>query len=200
MLCPSRRQPPSLCNNDNNRSFTGITTYDIPGATSDYDAVGGSDDGTSYHEGMLRWAGDSLKVIDATNLVYSYTSSTSFATATDGLSNTMLIGEKHVIPAWLGDGNNGDGAVYNDDSSRWMARICGVQTNVTPNINWPLAQGPTDTSPPIPQFKFGSWHTAVCNFVFGDGSVHAISVSIDTVTLGKLALPSDGQVIPGNAF
>ena len=65
---------------------------------------------------------------------------------------------------------------------------------------WPLAQGPTYTAQPFPQLRLGSWHTGVCNFVFGDGSVHAISNSTNIVTLTWLARPDDGQVVPGNAF
>src|SRR4051794_22046904 len=67
-LCPSRRQAPQLSKNGNFRSsFLGgpQTAYDIPGSVSDYAAVGGSDIGTLHQQGMMRWAGDTVKVTDA---------------------------------------------------------------------------------------------------------------------------------------
>jgi prepilin-type N-terminal cleavage/methylation domain-containing protein len=201
LLCPSRRQAPQYSSNWNTRNFgRAITVYDIPGACSDYAAVGGGDSGDFHREGLLRWAGDSAKLIDTATLTYTYTSSTSFATATDGLSNTLMLGEKHVIPAWFGNGFNGDGPIYNDGLQTFFARIAGLQTNTTPNVAWPLAQGPADTAAPSPTWRFGSWHPGVCQFVFGDGSVHALANNTNVVTLTWLARPDDGQVIPGNVF
>ncbi len=56
----------------------------------------------------------------------------------------------------------------------------------------PLAFSPDDTA----TNQFGSYHPGVCQFVFGDGSVHAIPNSIDTTTLGYLCNISDGQPVP----
>jgi len=201
-LCPSRRTAPALSINGNNRTFTGITTYDIPGAVSDYAACGGADNGALHLEGLMRWAGGSLTVVDSTTLQYKYSSTTSFATASDGLSNTLLIGEKHVIPAWFGhsEGNMNDGSAFNDDGY-YNLRIVGLQIQtssgapVSPPVPWPLAQGPTDVSEPAPYARFGSWHAGVCQFVFGDGSVHALSNSTNINTLTWLARPDDGQVV-----
>jgi prepilin-type N-terminal cleavage/methylation domain-containing protein len=199
-LCPSRRQPPQLTNDYLNRDYGSLGgNYSIPSAVADYAAVGGGDIGTFHQQGLMRWAGDGWSTIDA-NLTMSWSSKTSFATATDGLSNTLMIGEKHITPAWFGQGGYGDASIYNDDSAIWHTRIVGLQTNVSPNVAWPLAQGPTDTAPPNAHWRFGSWHPGVCQFVFGDGSVHALSNSTNPVTLTWLARPDDGQVIPGNAF
>jgi hypothetical protein len=43
---------------------------------------------------------------------------------------------------------------------------------------------------------FGSYHPGICQFVFDDGSVHALVGSIDPVTLRLLANRSDGEVVP----
>ena len=59
-----------------------------------------------------------------------------------------------------------------------------------------LARSPTQTTGGI----FGSYHPGVCNFVLGDGSVRAISVTIDTTTLGRLADRADGLTIDNSAF
>jgi hypothetical protein len=42
--------------------------------------------------------------------------------------------------------------------------------------------------------RFGSWHAGVCNFLIGDGSVHALSV-----TIAKLPYHYWGYVDDGNA-
>src|SRR5262249_50744281 len=85
-FCPSRRQAPQVSVDGNYRAVSRITTYDIPGACSDYAAVGGGDSGEFHTEGLLRWAGGTVKYTDVQNRVWTYNSITSFATATDGLS------------------------------------------------------------------------------------------------------------------
>jgi hypothetical protein len=211
-LCPSRRSPPSYSINGNSRSFTGVggqpitTNPDpgIPGACGDYAGCGGSDDGTLYHEGLLRWAGSTWTYTNPATLAIQFTSTTSFATATDGLSNTIIIGEKHVLPGTFGDSTQGDGCIYSDDAPGFH-RIVGLQTKtsagapVNPPQPWPLAQGPNDNG--VRAFrKFGSWHPGITQFVFGDGSVHAISLNADLQAMTWLARPDDGQTIVGLAY
>ncbi len=53
---------------------------------------------------------------------------------------------------------------------------------------------PTDDGPM--SLGFGSYHPGTCPFVYCDGSVRALRVSINPVTLGLLACRNDGQVIP----
>jgi hypothetical protein len=43
---------------------------------------------------------------------------------------------------------------------------------------------------------FGSYHPAVCQFVFGDGAVRALAVTIDPTALSLLANIADGQPTP----
>jgi hypothetical protein len=56
---------------------------------------------------------------------------------------------------------------------------------------YPLAVSPTDWG-----WKFGGYHTGICQFVFIDGHAEAISLGIDQTTLGLLADRADGKVIP----
>jgi hypothetical protein len=51
----------------------------------------------------------------------------------------------------------------------------------------------TDTS--YPQYAFGSAHATVCQFVFCDGSVHAMSYDTDPRLHGRLANTCHGETV-----
>lgn len=142
--------------------------------------------------------------IDAAGKISSFTS---IAAITDGTSNTLLAGEKHVPAGMFGRLKVGDGSIYLGVWTTYSGRVAGIAH--------PLAQGPNDVTPardePRPPGstgtwrpgtdapyakKFGSWHPGVCQFVFADGSVKAIKNSIPETTLAMLAARNDGQVIP----
>jgi prepilin-type N-terminal cleavage/methylation domain-containing protein len=102
---------------------------------------------------------------------------------TDGTSNTFMVGEKHVQNTMLGKWQQ-DGCIYNSQNWDVNGRKAGTA--------FPLALGPTDTY----LGQFGSWHSAVCQFGFADGSVRSLRTSIPGSTLALLADKNDGQVIP----
>jgi hypothetical protein len=99
----------------------------------------------------------------------------------DGLSNTLLAGEKHVPIDQFGHGG-WDCSIYNG------ASICAVRAA---GQFFPLAQSVRD-----PGWKFGSYHANLCQFTFGDGSVRRLFTNIDPIVLGYLANIDDGQLIP----
>ncbi len=105
-----------------------------------------------------------------------------FAQITDGLSNTLLVGEKHVQWKHFGEGPL-DNSAYNGDYFLSHSRPAGP--------DYPLAQTRTELSP-----VFGSYHTAVVQFGFCDGSVRPLPRNIDPKVLGLLAVKDDGQPIP----
>jgi hypothetical protein len=105
-----------------------------------------------------------------------------FNDITDGLSNTLLVGEKHVPQGHFREGPL-DNSFYNGDYYLSHSRPAGP--------DFPLAQTRTEISP-----VFGSYHTAVVQFGFCDGSVRPLFRSISPVTLGLLASINDGQPIP----
>jgi prepilin-type processing-associated H-X9-DG protein len=104
-----------------------------------------------------------------------------FKQITDGTSNTFLFGEKHVPLLTFGVGTI-DSSLYNGDTLS-SVRPAGPM--------YPLAVSERDYG-----WKFGSYHTGICQFVFADGHAEAISIGIDQTTLGLLADRADGKVIP----
>ncbi|MEX0792849.1 MAG: DUF1559 domain-containing protein [Pirellulaceae bacterium] len=174
-VCPSRRQVGSMTTS----VVTPNTVHN--GATWDYASIDGHD-GT---ESVYRYGSTSGMLVIAEGDHQSYRSRTNMASVIDGLSNTLMIGERHVRVQDLGieDDSVGDGPLLSGWAYSSM-RVAGP--------GWGLAKGP---NAPRNQLLFGSWHPGVTNFVLGDGSVRPISVTIDTDNLGRLANRKDGQVI-----
>ena len=129
---------------------------------------------------------------------------------TDGLSNTLMVGEKHAREEDLGRPDRGDGSYFTDERPANTVRLAGPGWEMQdhpefapyPNA-FPIASGPEDDSFPSNKNEgiFGSWHPGgVTQFVFGDGSVHSILPEIDMIALGYLANIKDGEVIPKGAY
>jgi prepilin-type N-terminal cleavage/methylation domain-containing protein len=107
---------------------------------------------------------------------------------TDGTSNTFVIGEKHIRPTSMQPtrGQMEDRSIFNDNVSNY-GRFAG-------GTNFPLQQ-PFSVAT-FSNASFGGPHSGVCQFVYCDGGVRAVSVTIDLVTLGTLANRADGLPIP----
>jgi prepilin-type N-terminal cleavage/methylation domain-containing protein len=188
-FCPSRRTPPLVSvsgdvDDDLNPPLNG--GQHTPGALGDYGACTGTDncdgaDCVGAINGAFRVGIDQNgKTVGAV----------AFNQITDGLSNTFFVGEKHVQMNTFGIGipQGWDGSIYNGDYWMYSTRSAGP--------NYYLARSPNDalTAPPSP--AFGSWHSGVCQFVMGDGSVRPIFTSIDPNILALLANIADGQPVP----
>lgn len=109
---------------------------------------------------------------------------------TDGVSNTIFIGEKSVSTTNQGEpGGWGDGCIYNGNEPGTFMRLGG--------IGLPIQQDADIESPgPGGVPTFGSAHAVSCNFAFGDGSARGISALIDEEVLSLLCSRNDGKVIP----
>jgi hypothetical protein len=105
-----------------------------------------------------------------------------FDEITDGLSNTILAGEKHVPVGTFGVGYL-DASTWNGDNLVSCVRCGGNGIGIAQFLN-------------DPGWKFGSYHKNVCQFVMGDGSVQSLLSSIAPATLGLLLDINDGEVIP----
>jgi type II secretory pathway pseudopilin PulG len=181
--CPSRRDPsssPMVSISGNELPGTGLN---YPGALGDYACCVGPSGSDIYSQSA------------PTNNQFpnNYLPGGAFrlgqngkgrrlAEITDGLSNTFLIGEKHVPPGQFGQGTL-DCSIYDGNHYLCSARSAGVF--------FPLAQSMQD-----PEWKFGSYHPGICQFVFADGSVHALSTATNPLALQYLGDIRDGQVIP----
>jgi prepilin-type N-terminal cleavage/methylation domain-containing protein/prepilin-type processing-associated H-X9-DG protein len=105
-----------------------------------------------------------------------------FADFTDGTSNTLMVGEKHVPQGKEGVGW-WDCSSYNGNYGKCSTRAA--------SRNFPLTTYPKDTG-----WKFGGRHTGVVMFCFVDGHVGRVSEMINPYTLELLGTRNDGQVIP----
>jgi len=104
----------------------------------------------------------------------------------DGVSNTLFIGEKHIPINRFGEGG-WDSSAYNGDKGASFRKA---------GPGAALARTTTQTTGGI----FGSYHPGTCQFLLGDGSVRAIAVTIDTTTLGRLADREDNQTLDQSAY
>ncbi len=186
--CPARRVPPHLSINGDSRLDVGHR----PGALTDYAACGGSGRHFPWWaangDGILAPAGYKPMVgMDPDWRVVTWWSTTSFAWVTDGLSNTLMVGDKHVPASQLGMIQGGDTSAYNGDWPTPFSRVAGP--------GFGLARTPNDPF----NWNFGSNHSGgLCQFVMGDGSVRALRPSMSTEALGALAGCNDGIPTPAD--
>ena len=111
-----------------------------------------------------------------------------FASVTDGLSNTIFIGEKYVNQDHTGEpGGWGDGAILNGDHPETFMRLGGFALGLAKNSDLELSPGEL----PV----FGSAHPSTVNFVAGDASVHALPTDLSEAVLSSLCSRNDGQVV-----
>jgi prepilin-type processing-associated H-X9-DG protein len=113
-----------------------------------------------------------------------------FADITDGLTNTLLIGEKHIPLAAIGTPLPGPDGITPLDCSLYDGHNPFCNTRAAGPL-FPIAYGENDHG-----WKFGSRHPGLCQFVYCDGSVRALSNGINPVILGLLAQRNDGQPLP----
>jgi type II secretory pathway pseudopilin PulG len=182
-FCPSRRSastpPGHSISGDQNDDIGSTLGPFIPGALGDYATCTGTDncDGADCDGHLYNGAFRS-----AMNQYGQFLGTVSFAQITDGLSNTLFAGDKHVPMQNFGLGPL-DCSLYDGDYWMCSSRSAGP--------NYPPAQKPTDTV-----IGFGGYHSGICQFLLGDGSIRAIANGIDPNILSLLANIADGQPIP----
>jgi prepilin-type N-terminal cleavage/methylation domain-containing protein len=133
--------------------------------------------------------------------------STTFASISDGTSNTIAIAEKFMPPKVYNDWWSGDDKAafhgFDDNTFRSTVNHPAYGPNPTRDCN------PGSANCPVPdklqpgnmweaKFLFGSAHPSGIQAVMGDGSVRHIRFGIDPNTFNLLGHGSDGQPIPND--
>jgi prepilin-type N-terminal cleavage/methylation domain-containing protein/prepilin-type processing-associated H-X9-DG protein len=209
-FCPSRRSVPTAGSQPMPKAADlaqgGAAR---PGGLSDYANCGGTNGSDGALVEANNWqtspAGlnlDALPAVPMGTLCLSFHSQTNLLSITDGTSNTLLVGEKFVLPNDLNGQVSTDGSVFSSGNGQENSfrRFLG-SNGANPPVLRPLVPSMADPGPNAngtawADKAFGSWHTGVCQFVFCDGSVKALSVNIDVNTLQLLAVRNDGKAIP----
>lgn len=107
------------------------------------------------------------------------------ASIVDGVSHTILVGEKNLCPDLYFNGQS-------------IGDFQGWDVGFTYDVcRWGGSQSPPEQDTPGLDAAncFGSAHAGNCQYVFVDGSVHPLSYSIDLTTFGNLCNRSDGNAI-----
>ena len=145
---------------------------------------------------------------ESVNSILTANLRTQILAITDGLSNTLMIGESGARDTGWAVGKQ-----YNP-ALPFLAGAWAAESNniVCAGTKGPLAAGATPakvkTAADVAagvltvnawnQGELYSFHTGVCNVAFGDGSVRSLKSSINFAVLELLAARADGQPIPGD--
>jgi prepilin-type processing-associated H-X9-DG protein len=158
-----------------NPSRSGILTFTL---TASFDSSGNFL-GTTYHGGRI-------------------------SQVTDGLSNTVMIGERPPSPdfsfGWWSDGTqharNGTA-----ETTLVFPYTTGKSPDSTGTNTCPLTAyfGPGDNTNYCSTHHFWSWHTGGGNFAFGDGSVRFLPYSANQILL-PLSTRAGGEVVDASQY
>jgi hypothetical protein len=201
-ICPTRRT-------DLAKAVTVDSTGNNGGACSDYAGCGGSDD---FYGRRVSQGANGVFVVPEDNQFtgeddneWYWECSVKFSGIKDGLSNTLLVGEKHIPGYHLSRKGplQYDGPVYrgkqDDDyhSRGWSIRRAGPGYGLICDANEICGPPGDSVRDSVCGMAFGSWHPGVCPFVLCDGSVRPFSETMSEAILGLYAQRNDGQSIPG---
>ncbi len=186
MLCPSRPR---------RQNYSKFETRGPVGAIGDYAGNAGSQQFFPYDrwalfeepvDGVFNSGFTKDNKVENGMLVGAEKGRYGQSSISDGTSNTIFIGEKYVSTyGELESHGWGDGSIYNGDEPETFMRIGGYGMGLASSQTLDLSPGEY----PI----FGSGHPQVVNFVFGDGSVHAIATATDVETVYRLCSRNDGN-------
>jgi len=123
---------------------------------------------------------------------------------TDGASNTLMVGEKFLPPAFYDASSyeNKTGASAADDNPGDNA--CAYVGHDQDTVRWPSASAPPTRDTEIESasdnyktgrvHRFGSPHSGGVNVVYADGSVHSHDFETDPVVWDRLSNRQDGEM------
>jgi len=174
------------------------TMSTVPGGTSDGGRYGYCGD-----YAVCYGTSDNPRMSDGAFTVLHSFEGLKFKDITDGLSKTILAGEKHLQQRYLcdADPNNGGAALawnnnlsYRWDNTVYSAFGSGGWFNTCRAANAVgLAQGPDDTA--LDYRYFGSWHPGACPMAMADGAVVVMSNAIAGSVLEDLGTRAGGESV-----
>jgi prepilin-type N-terminal cleavage/methylation domain-containing protein len=179
-LCPSR-PPPVLSVND---------FVTAGGGLSDYAACFGMAADGSNSNGAIIPVARMGQSVNGNQLKVPWRGQLTLLSITDGTSNTLMFGEKHIRPNSM-RGKNEDRSVFGsvNNAIRRMAGIDSGSTDVRP------LRPPNDQNGALANSSFGGAHPGICQFVFCDGRVQPVKLSVSLQTLTNLIIRNDGNVL-----
>jgi prepilin-type N-terminal cleavage/methylation domain-containing protein len=192
--CPSRRTPGS----------TGVNGLSQPtpapsGAMSDYAACAGNGVVNDTTDNGAFIAAETT--LDSTNTTLAtWQGLVKLTTITDGTSNTLAIGEKHIrysiVNGGGGWGGGEDRSVYDSFNHPNYRRYAGQSTsNASFHGLQTFSPEPAWNVQGVSNQAFGSHHRGSCQFVMCDGSVRTLQNSISNTSLTALAGRNDGLAV-----
>lgn len=190
MVCPSRNRPGGMISvaESRNEPVGGVGDYAGNAGTTEFLI----DDAWARFSGPVNGVFNSglsnENLVESDRLITGPKGRYTFASITDGLSNTIFIGEKYVNQDHTNEsGGWGDGALLNGDHPDTFLRLGGFALGIAKSSELPLSPGEF----PV----FGSAHPSTANFVLGDASVHSLSKNVAEQTLSNLCARNDGNVV-----
>jgi prepilin-type N-terminal cleavage/methylation domain-containing protein len=191
-VCPSRRATPAISIGEPTQPIDPVQD----GATGDYGGNAGDNAGWDNGPSASKPAPNGVfvhgQMTTVGGLIQTFKYDINFASISDGLSNTILIGEKAVdVSAVNHGGGEGDGPIYSGTAVCYTARTGGAFAGtIAQSIRLPP---PGPGTYPI----WGSFHPGVCQFTLCDGSVRQIVTTLDQNTLHRLSVRDDGKPVDG---
>jgi prepilin-type N-terminal cleavage/methylation domain-containing protein/prepilin-type processing-associated H-X9-DG protein len=219
-FCPSRRSPqifpnPSNSGDVNNRNdYVGAAPGQVPMRRNSAGLIEEDTFGliwgwsSTESDGQF---GQKHGVIAAGNEWQGALVKHTFASISDGTSNTMMIGEKFVPVDEYISGNGADDTGPFEGTDADIMRSCATLQTMGPSGNWGAVPPPNPAQDkPRSQLnngddwtcsmQFGSAHPAGINAVFADGSVHNVKYGIDPDVFNALGNINDGSNLQSDDY
>jgi prepilin-type N-terminal cleavage/methylation domain-containing protein/prepilin-type processing-associated H-X9-DG protein len=191
LICPSDNGDLYIAAGLASYSPEGATTAAppaVPAAKTSYEFVSATNDYYYFNN----WVHATL----ATRYMFGENSTTRLTDVSDGTSNTLMMGERTLNTS---NGMTGSWA-YRNNLQVGIDPV-GAYNVTTPakGLNvWQYSTRVGVVGTRASWYNAASLHTGGVNFVFGDGSVHFISQTIDIPSLTALCTMAGGEVLATN--